>query len=100
MPQKKITLKYTKLLFTIAFLLMSVFQINAQKVKIDGVEHEFSTIKGVVEDVTEIILNLKQVRFKRQIEDQDEEKSSIETHECLSPEGVKSGSSKIQKFYN
>lgn len=37
-------------------------------VRITGVEHEFSTIKGVVEDVTEIILNLKQVRFKRQIE--------------------------------
>ena len=34
-------------------------------VKIDSVEHEFSTITGVVEDVTEIILNLKQVRFKR-----------------------------------
>jgi DNA-directed RNA polymerase subunit alpha len=46
-------------------------------VKIEGVEHEFSTIKGVVEDVTEIILNLKQVRFKRQIEDQDEEKLTV-----------------------
>jgi DNA-directed RNA polymerase subunit alpha len=34
----------------------------------DGVEHEFSTLKGVVEDVTDIILNLKQVRFKKQIE--------------------------------
>jgi DNA-directed RNA polymerase subunit alpha len=37
-------------------------------VRINGVEHEFSTIKGVVEDVTEMILNLKQVRLKRQIE--------------------------------
>ena len=37
-------------------------------VKIDSVEHEFSTITGVVEDVTEIILNLKQVRFKLQTE--------------------------------
>jgi DNA-directed RNA polymerase subunit alpha len=37
-------------------------------VRIQGVDHEFSTIKGVVEDVTEMILNLKQVRFKRQIE--------------------------------
>lgn len=46
-------------------------------VKIDGVEHEFSTIKGVVEDVTEIILNLKQVRLKQQIEGQDEEVVSI-----------------------
>src|SRR5690554_8161280 len=37
-------------------------------VKIEGVEHEFSTIDGVVEDVTSIILNLKQIRFKQQIE--------------------------------
>ncbi|MBM3433545.1 MAG: DNA-directed RNA polymerase subunit alpha [Bacteroidetes bacterium] len=37
-------------------------------VRIQGVDHEFSTIKGVVEDVTEMILNLKQVRFKRQID--------------------------------
>jgi len=42
-------------------------------IKIQGVDHEFSTIKGVVEDVTEIVLNLKQVRFKRQIEGTDSE---------------------------
>ena len=41
--------------------------------RIDGVDHEFSTIEGVVEDVTEIVLNLKQVRFKQQIEDTDSE---------------------------
>ncbi|MBK5285006.1 MAG: DNA-directed RNA polymerase subunit alpha, partial [Bacteroidia bacterium] len=46
-------------------------------VKIQGVDHEFSTIKGVVEDVTEIILNLKQVRFKRQIDSVDSEKVTI-----------------------
>ncbi|MFO7656319.1 MAG: DNA-directed RNA polymerase subunit alpha [Bacteroidales bacterium] len=38
-------------------------------IKIDNVEHEFSTITGVIEDVTEIILNLKQIRFKKLIED-------------------------------
>ena len=43
------------------------------QLRIEGVEHEFSTIKGVVEDVTEMVLNLKQVRFKRQIEDVDHE---------------------------
>ena len=43
-------------------------------VKIEGVEHEFSTITGVIEDVTEIILNLKQIRFKNQIDDVDDEK--------------------------
>lgn len=42
-------------------------------VRIDGVEHEFATIPGVMENVVDIILNLKQVRFKRMIEDMDEE---------------------------
>jgi DNA-directed RNA polymerase subunit alpha len=46
-------------------------------VKIEGVEHEFSTITGVIEDVTEIILNLKQIRFKRQIDDVDDEKIMV-----------------------
>ncbi len=43
-------------------------------VKIEGIDHEFSTIKGVIEDVTEIILNLKQIRFKKQIEEIENEK--------------------------
>lgn len=34
-------------------------------IRIQGVDHEFTTIKGVAEDVTEIVLNLKQVRFKK-----------------------------------
>jgi DNA-directed RNA polymerase subunit alpha len=46
-------------------------------VKIDGVEHEYSTIKGVQEDVTEMILNLKQVRFKRQIEGSEGETVTV-----------------------
>jgi DNA-directed RNA polymerase subunit alpha len=46
-------------------------------VKIEGVDHEFSTIKGVIEDVTEIILNLKQIRFKREVDDFDSEKVSL-----------------------
>jgi len=46
-------------------------------VKIEGVDHEFSTIKGVIEDVTDIILNLKQIRFKNEVEDFDSEKVSI-----------------------
>jgi DNA-directed RNA polymerase subunit alpha len=37
-------------------------------IKIEGVDHEFATIKGIAEDVTEIILNLKQVRFKKNVE--------------------------------
>ncbi len=50
-------------------LLSSLEGYAVTSVKIEGVEHEFSTIKGVVEDVTEIILNLKKLRFKRQVED-------------------------------
>jgi len=46
-------------------------------VKMDKVDHEFATIKGVMEDVTEIILNMKQIRFKREVEDFDNEKVSI-----------------------
>ena len=45
--------------------------------RIEGVDHEFTTIQGVVEDVTEIVLNLKQVRFKRQIDEVDNESVSI-----------------------
>ena len=46
-------------------------------VRIDKVEHEFSTLPGVVEDVTEMILNFKQVRFKQQIESVDSESVSV-----------------------
>ena len=54
---------------------LEVFAITS--VKIENIEHEFSTIPGIVEDVTEIILNLKQIRFKRQIEDVEEEKVTV-----------------------
>lgn len=39
-------------------------------IKISGVDHEFSTIKGVIEDVTEMVLNLKQVRLKKVMDDE------------------------------
>ena len=52
-------------------LLSSLEGFAITSIKIQGVDHEFTTIKGVVEDVTEIILNLKQVRFKQQIEDEN-----------------------------
>jgi DNA-directed RNA polymerase subunit alpha len=58
-------------------LLSSLEGFAITSVKLENVEHEFSTIPGVVEDVTEIILNLKQVRFKRQIEESEEEKVTI-----------------------
>ena len=62
-------------------LLSSLEGFAITTVKIAGVDHEFSTIPGVMEDVTEIVLNLKQVRFKQQIEDIDHEKVSISISE-------------------
>src|ERR1051325_5458042 len=55
-------------------LLSSLEGYAITSVKVSGVSHEFSTIKGVVEDVTDIILNLKQVRFKKTGESGDSEK--------------------------
>ena len=55
-------------------LLSSLEGYAITSVKIEGIDHEFSTITGVIEDVTEIILNLKQVRFKRTVEEVDHEK--------------------------
>jgi DNA-directed RNA polymerase subunit alpha len=58
-------------------LLSSLEGFAITSIKIEGVDHEFSSIEGVVEDVTEIILNLKQVRIKQQIEEQNEEKIQV-----------------------
>lgn len=49
-------------------LLSSLEGYAINSIKIEGADHEFSTIKGISEDVTEIILNLKQVRFKKIVE--------------------------------
>jgi DNA-directed RNA polymerase subunit alpha len=54
-------------------LLSSLEGYAIASIRIEGVDHEFSTIKGVAEDITEIILHLKQVRFKQQIESVDNE---------------------------
>jgi DNA-directed RNA polymerase subunit alpha len=58
-------------------LLSSLEGYAITSLRIEGVEHEFSTIKGVVEDVTEIVLNLKQVRFKKQLDNHDSEKITV-----------------------
>ena len=57
------------------------FAINT--IRINGVEHEFSTIPGVLEDVTNIILNLKQVRFKQIVNEFDTEKVSITVEKTI-----------------
>ena len=51
------------------------FAINT--IKIDGVEHEFASVPGVIEDVTNIILNLKQVRFKQLVEEFETETVNV-----------------------
>ena len=58
-------------------LLSSLEGFAITSIRIEGVDHEFSTVPGVVEDVTEMVLNLKQVRFKRQIEEIDNETVTI-----------------------
>jgi DNA-directed RNA polymerase subunit alpha len=58
-------------------LLSSLEGYAITSLRIEGVDHEFSTIKGVVEDVTEIVLNLKQVRFKKQLDNHDNEKITV-----------------------
>ena len=58
-------------------LLSSLEGFAITNVKIEGVDMEFSSIKGVVEDVTDIILNLKKVRFKRLLETDSTEKVRV-----------------------
>ena len=58
-------------------LLSSLEGYAITSLKIQGTDHEFSTIKGVVEDVVEIVLNMKQVRFKANSSTEDNEKIFI-----------------------
>jgi len=58
-------------------LLSSLEGFAITTIKIDGVDHEFSAIPGVIEDVTNMILNLKQVRFKQKVEEVENEKVTI-----------------------
>jgi DNA-directed RNA polymerase subunit alpha len=60
-------------------LLSSLEGFAITTVKIEGIDHEFSTITGVIEDVTEIILNLKQIRFRQIVEGIDNEKVVLKT---------------------
>ena len=58
-------------------LLSSLEGYAITSIKISGVDHEFSTIEGVVQDIAEIILNIKQVRFKQQIDSVDSEVATL-----------------------
>jgi DNA-directed RNA polymerase subunit alpha len=74
-------------------LLSSLEGFAFTSVKIDNVDHEFTSLTGIVEDVTEIVLNLKQVRLKRQIESVDNESVSVSVS---AQEQLKAGD--LQKF--
>ncbi len=58
-------------------LLSSLEGFAITSIKIDGVDHEFSVIPGVIEDVTNVILNLKQVRFKQKVSEIENEKVTL-----------------------
>ncbi len=58
-------------------LLSSLEGYAINTVRINGVEHEFASVPGVKEDVTNIILNLKQVRFRQVVEEFENEKVSV-----------------------
>jgi len=58
-------------------LLSSLESFAITAIKIEGIDHEYSTIPGVIDDVTNIILNLKQVRFKQVVEDIENEKVTV-----------------------
>ena len=74
-------------------LLASLEGFAFTSVKIDNVDHEFTSLPGIVEDVTEIILNLKQVRLKRQIDSVDDETVSVSVN---TQDQLKAGD--LQKF--
>ena len=74
-------------------LLASLEGFAFTSVKIDNVDHEFTSLPGIVEDVTEIILNLKQVRLKRQIDSVDNETVTVSVN---SQDQLKAGD--LQKF--
>jgi len=74
-------------------LLSSLEGFAFTSVKIDNVDHEFTSLTGIVEDVTEIVLNLKQVRLKRQIDSLDNESVSVS---ITAQEQLKAGD--LQKF--
>ena len=58
-------------------LLSSLEGFAITSIKIEGVDHEFASLPGVIEDVSSIILNLKQIRFQQIVDEIDNEKISI-----------------------
>ncbi len=80
-------------------LLSSLEGYAISAIRIAGVDHEFSTIKGVYEDVVDLILNLKQVRFKKVIEEEEEEIDDEKIYLTISGQNQFVGAD-IMKFTN
>lgn len=79
-------------------LLSSLEGYAISSIKIEGVEHEFSTIPGVIEDVTEIILNLKQLRLKSSVENAPNEQVNVKIsgQEVITAGDLQSGMSSFE----
>ncbi|MCR5645126.1 MAG: DNA-directed RNA polymerase subunit alpha [Bacteroidales bacterium] len=58
-------------------LLSSLEGFAITSIRIDGVSHEFASIEGVIEDVADMVLNFKQVRFKQQVNEETHEKVNV-----------------------
>ena len=58
-------------------LLSSLEGFAITSIRIEGVSHEFASIEGVIEDVADMVLNFKQVRFKQQVSDETHEKVNV-----------------------
>lgn len=77
-------------------LLTSIPGAAITHVKIDGVEHEFSTIKGVKEDVADIIMNLKKIRFKLMDHEPDKITLSIKGKKSFTAKDIQNASNQFE----
>ena len=77
-------------------LLTSIPGAAITHIKIDGVQHEFSTIKGVKEDVADIIMNLKKVRFKLMDNEPDKVELSLKGKKVFTAKDIQDASDQFK----
>ena len=77
-------------------LLTSIPGAAITHVKIEGVEHEFSSIKGVKDDVADIILNLKKIRFKLMDNNPDKLNLSLKGKRVVTAQDIQSASDQFE----
>src|SRR5437762_9153387 len=70
-------------------LLSSLEGAAITSIKVDGAMHEFTTIDGVVEDVTEIVLNLKKIKFKAHTREPHTLMLSVNKDDAVNPQEIK-----------